>query len=177
MKRLHVSVAVSDLGKSVQFYSTLFGTDPTVLKTDYAKWMLDDPRVNFSISSRGTDKGVDHLGIQVDDDAELAAVAGGSREPASRSSSRRRRLAAMPSRTKHGCTIPKVLPGRPSIPLARAPSMARTADDESCRCRSRFLLHPDAEQANAAASCCSPEKTPRTMAELARRAIKREIGG
>lgn len=75
MKRLHVSVAVSDLDSSAQFYSTLFGAEPTVLKTDYAKWMLDDPRVNFSISSRGTHKGVDHLGIQVDDDAELAAVA------------------------------------------------------------------------------------------------------
>jgi catechol 2,3-dioxygenase-like lactoylglutathione lyase family enzyme len=76
MKRLHVSVAVSDLDQSVRFYSTLFDTQPTVLKGDYAKWMLDDPRVNFSISSRGSHKGVDHLGIQVEDDAELAAVAG-----------------------------------------------------------------------------------------------------
>jgi len=76
MKRLHVSVAVSDLDNSVQFYATLFGAEPTVLKSDYAKWMLEDPRVNFSISSRGTHKGVDHLGIQVEDDAELAAVAG-----------------------------------------------------------------------------------------------------
>ncbi len=76
MKRLHVSVAVSDLDHSVRFYSTLFAAEPTVLKSDYAKWMLEDPRVNFSISSRGTHKGVDHLGIQVEDDAELAAVAG-----------------------------------------------------------------------------------------------------
>jgi catechol 2,3-dioxygenase-like lactoylglutathione lyase family enzyme len=76
MKRLHVSVAVSDLDHSVQFYATLFGAEPTVLKSDYAKWMLEDPRVNFSISSRGAHKGVDHLGIQVEDDAELAAVAG-----------------------------------------------------------------------------------------------------
>ena len=76
MKRLHVSVAVSDLDQSVRFYATLFGTEPTVLKNDYAKWMLEDPRVNFSISSRGAHKGVDHLGIQVEDDAELAAVAG-----------------------------------------------------------------------------------------------------
>jgi catechol 2,3-dioxygenase-like lactoylglutathione lyase family enzyme len=76
MKRLHVSVAVSDLDHSVQFYATLFGAEPTVLKSDYAKWMLEDPRVNFSISSRGVHKGVDHLGIQVEDDAELAAVAG-----------------------------------------------------------------------------------------------------
>jgi len=76
MKRLHVSVAVSDVSQSVSFYSTLFGSDPTVLKTDYAKWMLEDPRVNFSISSRGVQKGVDHLGIQVESDGELGAVAG-----------------------------------------------------------------------------------------------------
>ena len=76
MKRLHVSVAVSDIDQSVRFYSTLFDADPTVLKPDYAKWMLDDPRVNFSISTRGVKKGVDHLGIQVEDDAELALVAG-----------------------------------------------------------------------------------------------------
>jgi len=75
MKRLHVSVAVSDLDQSVRFYATLFGAEPTVLKSDYAKWMLEDPRVNFSISSRCQHKGVDHLGIQVEDDAELAAVA------------------------------------------------------------------------------------------------------
>ncbi|MGE0120179.1 MAG: ArsI/CadI family heavy metal resistance metalloenzyme [Dongiaceae bacterium] len=75
MKRLHVSVAVSDIQTSIDFYSTLFAAPPSVRKTDYAKWMLEDPRVNFSISSRGARKGVDHLGIQVDDDVELAAVA------------------------------------------------------------------------------------------------------
>ena len=75
MKRLHVSVAVSNLGNSVRFYSILFGVEPTVLKTDYAKWMLEDPRVNFSVSSHGKRKGIDHLGIQVDDDAELATLA------------------------------------------------------------------------------------------------------
>ena len=76
MKRLHVSVAVSDLDQSVRFYSTLFDSEPTVLKPDYAKWMLEDPRVNFSISTREAKKGVDHLGIQVEDDADLALVAG-----------------------------------------------------------------------------------------------------
>jgi catechol 2,3-dioxygenase-like lactoylglutathione lyase family enzyme len=75
MKRLHVSVAVSDLARSVRFYSTLFDAEPTVLQPDYAKWMLNDPRVNFSISSRGKKRGVDHLGIQVDDDGELALIA------------------------------------------------------------------------------------------------------
>src|SRR5208282_5945554 len=64
MKRLHVHVAVDDLTKSIGFYSTLFAAEPTVVKSDYAKWMLEDPRVNFAISSRGREAGLDHLGIQ-----------------------------------------------------------------------------------------------------------------
>ena len=74
MKRLHVHVAVSDLPQSVGFYSALFAAQPTVLKTDYAKWMLDDPRVNFAISTRGREPGLDHLGIQVEDTNELQEV-------------------------------------------------------------------------------------------------------
>ncbi len=74
MKRLHVHVSVDDLAPSIQFYSTLFAVEPTVTKEDYAKWMLDDPRVNFAISQRGEDTGVRHLGIQVEDRAELADV-------------------------------------------------------------------------------------------------------
>ncbi|HEY4116163.1 MAG TPA: ArsI/CadI family heavy metal resistance metalloenzyme [Rhizomicrobium sp.] len=76
MKRLHVHVAVDDLEKSVGFYSTLFAAEPSVVKRDYAKWMLDDPRVNFAISSRGSEHGVDHLGIQVESDGELRELAG-----------------------------------------------------------------------------------------------------
>jgi catechol 2,3-dioxygenase-like lactoylglutathione lyase family enzyme len=75
MQRLHVHVAVSDLERSVAFYSTLFNAAPTVLKPDYAKWMLDDPRVNFAISTRGAAAGLDHLGIQVDSDDTLGDVA------------------------------------------------------------------------------------------------------
>ena len=76
MKRLHVHVAVEDLAKSVGFYSALFGTQPVVLKDDYAKWMLDDPQVNFAISDRAAVAGVDHLGIQVESGEELAELAG-----------------------------------------------------------------------------------------------------
>lgn len=76
MKRLHVHVGVSDLDRSIGFYSTLFGSQPTVVKDDYAKWMLDDPLVNFAISSGNAHKGIEHLGIQVDDKAELADVYG-----------------------------------------------------------------------------------------------------
>lgn len=77
MKRMHVHVSVADLAVSVRFYSALFAAEPLVLKSDYAKWMLDDPRVNFAISQRGTEsseKGVDHLGIQVETEAELAEM-------------------------------------------------------------------------------------------------------
>lgn len=76
MKRLHVHVAVSDIAESVGFYSTMFGAAPSVLKDDYAKWMLDDPRVNFAISSRGRAPGLDHLGIQAEEGAELNEISG-----------------------------------------------------------------------------------------------------
>src|SRR6202051_5046100 len=74
MKRLHVHVAVENLPQSIGFYSALFGTQPAVVKTDYAKWMLDDPRVNFAISTRGREPGLDHLGMQVEDQDELQEV-------------------------------------------------------------------------------------------------------
>ena len=64
MKRLHVHVSVEDIAQSVRFYSTLFAAEPTVIKPDYAKWMLDDPRVNFAISARSGETGLDHLGIR-----------------------------------------------------------------------------------------------------------------
>ncbi|HVC37401.1 MAG TPA: ArsI/CadI family heavy metal resistance metalloenzyme [Gammaproteobacteria bacterium] len=74
MNRLHVHVAVRDLDESIRYYTMLFGSRPTVHKDDYAKWMLEDPRVNFAISARGLSAGVDHLGIQVEEPSELAAI-------------------------------------------------------------------------------------------------------
>ena len=74
INRLHVHLNVRDLAQSVRFYSALFGTAPTKRESDYAKWMLDDPRVNFAISSRSGDAGLSHLGIQVEDAVELAHV-------------------------------------------------------------------------------------------------------
>ena len=76
MKRFHAHVRVNDLESSVRFYSTLFGTAPAVLKPDYAKWMLDDPRVNFAITAGTSSPGVDHMGLQVESDADLATIAG-----------------------------------------------------------------------------------------------------
>lgn len=76
MKRVHVHVAVKNLAQSIRFYSTLFASEPTVRKTDYAKWMLDDPRLNFAISEREAAPGVEHLGIQVETQDELHEVYG-----------------------------------------------------------------------------------------------------
>jgi len=74
MKRMHLHISVDDLTQSIGFYTTLFGATPTVIKTDYAKWMLDDPLVNFAISQRGAKAGLDHIGIQVDSDEELEVI-------------------------------------------------------------------------------------------------------
>jgi len=74
MKRFHVHVSVDDLDASIRFYSTVFGAQPAVLKDDYAKWMLDDPRINFAISKRGARPGLDHLGIQVESGEELVTL-------------------------------------------------------------------------------------------------------
>jgi len=79
MKRFHVHAHVEDLAKSVDFYSKLFGAAPTRLEADYAKWMIEDPRVNFAISTRGGKPGVDHLGFQVDDASELAELSARAR--------------------------------------------------------------------------------------------------
>jgi predicted lactoylglutathione lyase len=74
MKRMHVHVAVDDLQQSIGFYAALFAAEPAVIKTDYAKWMLDDPWVNFAISTRGRQPGLDHLGIQVETGDELKEI-------------------------------------------------------------------------------------------------------
>ncbi|MEQ9022730.1 MAG: ArsI/CadI family heavy metal resistance metalloenzyme [Pseudomonadales bacterium] len=70
MKRMHIHVGVEDLNQSIRFYSALFGAEPAKTRDDYAKWMLDDPRINFAISTRAK-TGLDHLGLQVDEDSEL----------------------------------------------------------------------------------------------------------
>ncbi|MBI5258076.1 MAG: glyoxalase/bleomycin resistance/dioxygenase family protein [Burkholderiales bacterium] len=74
MKRFHVHLHVDDLARSIGFYSKLFAAEPTRVEADYAKWMLEDPRINFAISTRGQRPGLDHLGFQTDDAAELAEL-------------------------------------------------------------------------------------------------------
>ena len=80
MSRLHLHIAVDDLHHNIDFYSVLFGVTPTVVKADYAKWQLEDPKANFAISSRGGKPGLDHAGIQADSADELAAIEARLRE-------------------------------------------------------------------------------------------------
>lgn len=74
MSRFHIHIAVDELEPSVAFYSAVFGTGPTVHKPDYAKWELDTPRLHFAVSARGQQPGVDHIGLQAEDDAELQSI-------------------------------------------------------------------------------------------------------
>ncbi len=74
MKRLHIHLSVANLKESIEFYNTLFNSQPNVQHDDYAKWMLDDPKVNFAISTRAAKTGLDHLGFQVDDERELGEL-------------------------------------------------------------------------------------------------------
>ncbi len=74
MKTMHIHIGVASIEQSIPFYSALFGVEPVKVKSDYAKWALEDPKVNFAISTRVSGHGVDHLGIQVSDDTELAAM-------------------------------------------------------------------------------------------------------
>ncbi len=121
MKRMHVHVAVEDLRRSIGFYSALFAARPAVVKSDYAKWMLDDPRVNFAISTRGREPGLDHLGIQVEEPRRTArGLCPPARGRRRRSSSRGRPRAATPSRKSRGSTTPPASRGRPSSPPAKA---------------------------------------------------------
>lgn len=74
MSRFHIHIAVDDLSRSVNFYSAVFGRQPSVLKDDYAKWALEEPRLHFAISTRGRNTGLDHIGLQAEDDAELQGI-------------------------------------------------------------------------------------------------------
>ena len=130
MKRFHAHVRVDDLEASVRFYSTLFGTDPVVLKSDYAKWMLDDPRVNFAITAGSTITGLDHLGLQVESTNEdLTTITQAASAAVHRSISRKageRIVLVTLAATRAGSRIRAAYRGRRSILWERPPSMATT---------------------------------------------------
>ena len=143
MKRIHVHVSVEkDLPESVRFYSTLFGSEPGVLKADYAKWALSDPLVNFAISL-GRAPGLDHLGIQVETPAKAAKSRTASPKLSGPSWRRRTRRAATRARTRRGRKIRRACDGKASGPLAPPTYCMRTRSRLPPSGASQFMLRED----------------------------------
>lgn len=141
MKRFHVHVAVKNLEDSIRFYSALFHAEPSVQKVDYAKWMLEDPRINFAISSRGAEPGLDHLGFQVESDEELAQL--------------QNQLAtadiSMVTQTETGCCY-----ARSNKHWVIDPSGIAWESYHTLGSVPTFHGEPD-ESADAAVACCTPK--------------------
>jgi catechol 2,3-dioxygenase-like lactoylglutathione lyase family enzyme len=152
MKRFHVHVSVDNIEQSVRFYSALFGAAPAKLEIDYAKWMLEDPRINFAISSRGARPGIDHIGLQVDSAEELAGL--------------RRQLQAADATVldeaganccyarsdKHWVTDPAGVPWESFHTLGDIPTFSQPADHAAAPKRALPRLTVRSE----AAACCAP---------------------
>ena len=152
MKRFHVHVAVDDIDANVRFYSMIFGASPTVLKADYAKWMLDDPRINFANSKRGANAGVDHLGIQVESENELTEL----REQVAAAE-----IAALDQPTAECCyarsdkywtTDPQGVPWETFHTLDSIPVFGETARTKQGACCSR--TPPDKPSVVKSGACC-----------------------
>jgi catechol 2,3-dioxygenase-like lactoylglutathione lyase family enzyme len=155
MKRFHVHVAVSDLDKSIAFYSAMFGEEPNVVKPDYAKWMLDDPRINFAISNRGQAPGINHLGLQAEDDAELEAIHANLQKADTAVLSEKGAHCCYAKSDKYWVTDPQGIAWESfrslgSIPLFGGAGTSSDAAEQAPSCGSG---------AGAAASCCAPAAT------------------
>lgn len=160
MKRFHVHVSVHDLARSIRFYSTLFGTEPAVVKDDYAKWMLDDPRLNFAISKRAFATGVDHLGLQVDSGAELAALESQLARADESMLSETNTTCCYAKSDKHWVTDPQGVAWETFHTLGSAPVYGETAEPATaaegacCGPAEAVVSLPEGTRKPAAASCC-----------------------
>lgn len=151
MKRFHVHVAVDQLEESIRFYSMLFGHAPSVVKSDYAKWMIEDPRINFAISQRDRKSGVNHLGFQVDSDDELAAMRA-QLEAADASLIEQTDIACCYARSdKHWVTDPTGIAWETFRTLGEVPVFG----DEQRSATPRACATPPTTQASST-SCCAP---------------------
>ncbi len=176
MKRFHVHLHVNDLAESIGFYARLFGSDPTRVESDYAKWMLDDPAVNFAISTRGHAAGIDHLGIQADNAATLAELKQRAAAADSQLRDEGETTCCYARSEKHWVTDPQGVaweqfhtlaaipifsegdpnaPGACCVPAAASTvAAAETADAPTAAAAA-------AQVAEGAASCCAPPARPR----------------
>jgi catechol 2,3-dioxygenase-like lactoylglutathione lyase family enzyme len=166
MKRFHVHVGVEDLNQSIAFYSDLFGMKPTVERPDYAKWMLEDPRVNFAISSRGNKPGVNHLGFQADDPAELAEL--GARADRASGAAVLKETAVeccYAKGNKYWVIDPQGLAWEHfqtlgEVPIFGADTTMKRTDGQACCIPLHNAANATTEESKAA--CCVPTATPDT---------------
>ena len=153
MKRFHVHVAVEKIEESIRFYSSLFGAAPTVVQPDYAKWMLEEPRVNFAISQRGRQPGVNHLGFQVESDDELHAMRS-QLEAADAGLLEQKDAACCYARSdKYWTTDPQEIPWETFHTLDSIPVYGDTARAELPVCCGS--TSPDASQPLKSGACCA----------------------
>ncbi|MGB2817057.1 MAG: ArsI/CadI family heavy metal resistance metalloenzyme [Burkholderiaceae bacterium] len=158
MKRFHVHVGVEDLDASIRFSSALFGAEPTVRKSDYAKWMVEDPRLNFAISRRGEGRrvGVNHLGLQVDSDAELEALRSQAEHADLAAAAEKGVNCCYATSNKYWYTDPTGLPWETYHSLGQVEFFGdeRVADKPSACCAPAAVPVPSGVRAKSA-SCCS----------------------
>ena len=145
MKRFHVHVSVDDLQQSLRFYAAMFGSEPTVLKPDYAKWMLDDPRVNFAISQRGGASGVNHLGVQAETDEELESIHANLRQADAAVVAEKDAHCCYARSDKYWVTDPQGVAWESFRSLGEIPLYAEDSDAAP------------ASACGAAGSCCAPD--------------------
>ena len=168
MKRFHVHVHVSDLAQSIAFYSKLFAAEPARIESDYAKWMLEDPRVNFAISSRGHGAGVDHLGFQTDDDAELHALKARAAAAQMAVLDEGETTCCYARSEKHWVTDPQGIAWEHFHTLGDIPVFAEaSAAEGSACCAGAETRSPDTIPATAAVPsepCCTPRASGKPVA-------------
>ena len=157
MKRFHIHVSVADLDKSIRFYSTMFGAKPTRVEVDYAKWMLDDPRINFAISTRHQPLGVNHLGFQVDNRDELGDMQAQLLAADARMVGENDQACCYARSDKYWVTDPRAWRGRRSIHSGAYRCTARTRPCSTTALPLRLTRHRAASAPSRANQVRMPE--------------------
>jgi hypothetical protein len=163
MKRLHIHIAVNELSTSINFYSSLFNSPPTIEKKDYAKWNLDEPAVNFAISNRGHSSGINHLGIQVDSDLELEEIAKRLDNAEITSSKQYGSSCCYAHSNKHWALDPQGIAWESfhtleNIPVFGKDTKTDSNDESSACCIPLNMAGEDNGGKNDEAACCTPNK-------------------
>jgi catechol 2,3-dioxygenase-like lactoylglutathione lyase family enzyme len=156
MKRIHIHIGVEKLDESIRFYSAIFGAEPVKTKPDYAKWMLEDPRVNFAISTRASKNGVDHLGIQVEENEELEELCGRIRSADLAVFDEGETVCCYANSEKSWVQDPAGIPWEAyrTMDDAQIFSSKRRGSENACCTEERVSKAPCCEPSEKAAGCC-----------------------